>query len=58
MGLKVAGLGLFPKILSRVFPALAVANTGSCVGPRNKIGLPADSYRQLRQILMLSDCEM
>ena len=27
--------------LSGFFPALAVANTGSCVGPQNKIGHPA-----------------
>ena len=26
---------------SRFFPVLAVANTGSCVGPQNKIGHPA-----------------
>ena len=27
--------------LSRIFLVLAVANTGSCVGPQNKIGHPA-----------------
>ena len=27
--------------LPRFFPVLAVANTGSCVGPQNKIGHPA-----------------
>ena len=32
----------FPN-LSRVFPVLAVANTGSYVGPQNKIGHPAGS---------------
>ena len=26
---------------SRFFPALAVANTGSCVGPQNEIGYPS-----------------
>ena len=31
---------IFPN-LSRFFPVLAVANTGSCVGPQNKIGHPA-----------------
>ena len=31
---------IFPN-LSRFFPVLAVANTGSCVGLRNKIGHPA-----------------
>ena len=31
----------FFKNLSRVFPVLTVANTGSCVGPQNKIGHPA-----------------
>ena len=30
----------FPN-LSRVFPVLAAANTGSCAGPQNKIGHPA-----------------
>ena len=29
----------FPN-LSQIFPVLAVANTGSCVGPQNKIGHP------------------
>ena len=31
----------FFQNLSRFFPALAVANTRSCVGPQNKIGHPA-----------------
>ena len=31
---------IFSQNLSRFFPALAVANTGSCVGPQNKIGHP------------------
>ena len=30
----------FFQNLSRFFPVLAVANTGSCVGQQNKIGLP------------------
>ena len=42
------------KTLSRAFPVLAVANTGSCVGPRNKIGHPAHRYRQLTQVPVLS----
>ena len=35
----------FFKNLSRFFPVLALANSGSCVGPQNKIGqlLDADS---------------
>ena len=33
---------------------LAVANKGSCVGPRNKIGHPAHHYRQLMQVPVLS----
>ena len=41
--------------LSWVFPVLAVANTGSCVGPQGKIGHPAHRYRQLMQISVLSD---
>ena len=32
---------IFFQNLSRSFPALAVANTGSCVGPQNEIGHPA-----------------
>ena len=32
--------------LPRVFPVLALAKTGSCVGPQNKIGHPAHHYRQ------------
>ena len=31
----------FLQNLSRCFPVLAVADTGSCVGPQNKIGHPA-----------------
>ena len=31
----------FFQNLSQFFPALAVANSGSCVGPQNKIGHPA-----------------
>ena len=31
----------FSKTSPDFFPALAVANTGSCVGPQNKIGHPA-----------------
>ena len=30
---------IFPN-LSQFFPVLAVTNTGSCVGPQNKIGHP------------------
>ena len=44
----------FFQSLSRVFPVLAVANTGSCVGPHNKIGHPARRYRQLMQVPVLS----
>ena len=32
---------IFFQNLSWFFPVLAVANTGSCVGPQNKIGHPA-----------------
>ena len=35
---------------------LAVANTGSYVGPQNKIGLPAHRDRQLMQVPVLSAC--
>ena len=31
----------FSKTFPDFFPVLAVANTGSCVGPQNKIGHPA-----------------
>ena len=29
---------IFSKTSPKVFPVLAAANTGSCVGPQNKIG--------------------
>ena len=32
---------IFSKTSPDFFPALAVANTGSCIGPQNKIGHPA-----------------
>ena len=32
---------IFFQNLSRAFPVLAAANTGSCVGPHNKTGYPA-----------------
>ena len=44
----------FSQNLSRVFPVLAVAKTGSCVGPPNKIDGPAHRYRQLMQVPVLS----
>ena len=40
--------------LSRVFPVLAVTDTGYCVGPQNKVGHPADLHRRLMQVLVLS----
>ena len=40
--------------LSRVFYVLAVANTGSFVGPQNKIGHPACRCRQLMQVPVVS----
>ena len=45
----------FPN-LSLVFPVLALANTGSCVGvgPRNKLGHPARRSRWLIQVPTLS----
>ena len=39
---------------NRALPVLDVANTGSCVGPQNKIGHPAHCYRQLMQVPVLS----
>ena len=44
----------FTPNLSRFFPLLAVANTGSCVGLQDKIGHPAHRYRQLMQVPGLS----
>ena len=44
----------FFQNLSRVFPVLAVANSGSRVGPHSKIYHPAYHYRQLRQVPVLS----
>ena len=43
---------IFPKPL-QIFPVLAVANTGSCVGSHNKIGHPAHRYRQVMQVPVL-----
>ena len=45
---------IFFENLYRVFLVLAVANTGSCVGPQNKIGHAAHRYRQLMQFPVLS----
>ena len=39
----------FFQNLSKVFPVLAVGNTGSCFGPQNNIGHPARRYRQQQQ---------
>ena len=38
------------KTSPEFFAVLAVANTGSCVGPHNKTGHPAHCYRQLMQV--------
>ena len=43
----------FPKPLPSFFPVLAVANTGSSVGPQNNIGHPAHRYRQMMQVPVL-----
>ena len=32
---------IFSKAFLELFPVLAVAKTGSCVGPQNKVGHPA-----------------
>ena len=45
---------IFFQNLLKVFPVLAVANTGSRVGRQNKIGHPAYRYRQLMQVHVLS----
>ena len=45
---------IFFQNLSPVFPMSAVANTGSCVGPQNKIGHPAHRYRQLMPVPLCS----
>ena len=39
---------------SQVFPVLAVANTGSCVVPHNRIGHHTHHYRQLMTVPVLS----
>ena len=44
----------FFQNLSQFFPALAVANTGSCVGQQNKVDYPAHRYGQLMQVPVLS----
>ena len=46
------------KKLSQVFPVLAVADTGSCVGPLNKVSHLPHRYRQLMQVLILSAREI
>ena len=51
--LPVHSLAFFQN-LSRVFPVLAVANTGSCAGPQNEIGHPAQRYKQMTQVPVLS----
>ena len=40
---------IFSKTSPEFFPALAVANTGSCVGLQTKIGHPACRSRRLMQ---------
>ena len=44
-------LHFFPPKPLPSFPVLAVVNTGSCVGPQNKIGHPARRSRQLIPVL-------
>ena len=44
----------FLQNLSRVFPELSLANTGSCVGSQNKIGQPAHHHKQWMQVPVLS----
>ena len=44
----------FFQNLSRVFPVLAVVNTGSSVGPQEKKGHPVYRYGQLMQVPVLS----
>ena len=46
-------LHLFQNLF-RFVPLLAVANAGSCVGPQNKIGHPAQLYGQLMLVPVLS----
>ena len=46
---------IFFQNLSRVFPVLAVGNTGSCVGPQNKGAHPAHRYGQLMRVSVLTD---
>ena len=45
---------IFFQTSPKFFPVVAVADTGSCVGPQNKIGPPAHRYGQLMQVLILS----
>ena len=44
----------FLQNLTRVFPVLAAANTGSCVGQQNKVDHPAHRYGLLMQAPVLS----
>ena len=44
---------IFPQNLSRVFLVFAVANNGSCVGPHNETGHPANRYKRQMQVPVL-----
>ena len=46
----------FSGNLSLLFPALVVTSTGSCVGPQNEIGHPAQRCRQSMQVPVWSEC--
>ena len=45
---------IFFQNVTRVFPVLAVAYTGVCVVPQNKLGHPAHRYRQVILVPVLS----
>ena len=42
---------IFFQNLSRLFPVLAVANAGFCVGSQNKLGHPARRNKQLVPVM-------
>ena len=52
--LPVHSLAFFSKNISRFYSVLAVAKTGPCLGPKNKIGQSGHRYRQLMQVPALS----
>ena len=56
--LPVHSPAFFPKTFPMFFPVLAVANTGSCVGPQNKRGLPEIGSKTCVIVFLVSRSEI